>query len=97
MSYDPKKSRPDNSQSKSIIDQIIEEPAPTNQTSSPYENKKIEKEPVEESADILRLPTNQENSEKSDETPLIMQPQVWVAAGIAALLLVLVVKKRKKR
>ena len=33
---------------------------------------------------------------QSEETPLVMQPQVWIATAIAALALLLVVKKRKK-
>lgn len=31
------------------------------------------------------------------ETPLVMQPQVWVATGIAALIVLLLARKRKNR
>lgn len=34
---------------------------------------------------------------ESPETPLIMQPQVWIATGITALIILFIARKRKKR
>jgi len=44
-----------------------------------------------------RIPDNVTPIRPEPETPLVMQPQVWVATGIAALLLLVAVRRRRKR
>lgn len=34
---------------------------------------------------------------EAEDTPLIMQPQVWIATGVAALIVLFIARSRKKR
>lgn len=68
--------------------------AQANSASKPA--KKVEKvEENGENEDVIDnvLPLHPQEQ----ETPLVMQPQVWVATGIAALIVLLIARKRKKK
>ncbi|MFN8015967.1 MAG: hypothetical protein U0R17_05105 [Acidimicrobiia bacterium] len=97
MAYDPKKTRPKAKAKESVVDELLEEkkpaakkkPAPKPKKDNVQIAPKAKEEPEE--SNVIEFPN------KEQEIPLIMQPQVWVATGAVALVLLLMVKRRKKR
>lgn len=70
----------------------------TTKSTSVKSDTTSKKVPVEPKAEKVELPDNVHQLPTAEEsTPLIMQPHVWIATGIAALLVLFVAKRRKTR
>lgn len=72
------------------ISQSPKKPTAKTRTSTSDESEKIQ-DPKSRDDNILPL------YPEAEDTPLIMQPQVWLATGIAAVLVLFLAKRRKKR
>ena len=91
MTYDPKKKRPSRDSVDAIVDEILDEEASSDLRA---EKTKISPAPDQKESTLDNvLPLYAEEK----DAPLIMQPQVWVATGIAAVLLLMIARRRKKR
>ncbi len=91
MVYDPKKKRPSRDSVDAIVDEIFDDESSSDVRAGEDEISSApdQKEPTIDTV----LPLYAEEK----DTPLIMQPQVWVATGIAAVLLLMIARRRKNR
>lgn len=108
----PKKSKSTKTNDKTNVTSIDKKAKSTKSTGKPKakkasQAKKEAKIPAKDKAkDKAKDEANAEDKSDLDnvlplrpnaETPLVMQPQVWVATGIAALIVLLLARKRKNR
>jgi predicted oxidoreductase (fatty acid repression mutant protein) len=101
MAYDPKKTRTKQKDVETVVDEIFEEEVTPKTKEASTVEKAVKNDVIEkEDAKVIDIKDLQDQKTAQDDqevdTPLIMQPQVWVALAASAIVALFIIKKRRK-